>query len=70
MMGFHSHEGTPIAGWFLLGKIPSFEMDDDWRYPYFRKPINDGIPKFAGELVENPNLKWMMLCGYHFRTPP
>ena len=26
--GFHSHEGTPIAGWFLLGKIPSFEMDD------------------------------------------
>ena len=21
---------TPIAGWFLLGKIPSFEMDDDW----------------------------------------
>ena len=21
--GFHSHGGTPIAGWFLLGKIPS-----------------------------------------------
>ena len=20
--GFHSHGGTPIAGWFLLGKIP------------------------------------------------
>ena len=24
---FHSHRG--IAGWFLLGKIPSLEMDDD-----------------------------------------
>ena len=21
--------GTPIAGWFLVGKLPSFEMDDD-----------------------------------------
>ena len=21
--GFHSHGGIPIAGWFLLGKIPS-----------------------------------------------
>ena len=24
-----SHGGTPIVGCFLLGKIPSFEMDDD-----------------------------------------
>ena len=31
---FHSHGGTPIAGWCLLEKIPSFEMDDDWGYPY------------------------------------
>ena len=34
--GFHSHGGTPIAGWFLLGKII-----DDLRgpgYPYFRNP--------------------------------
>ena len=25
------------AGWFLLGKIPSFEMDD-WGYPHLWKP--------------------------------
>ena len=25
---------VPPNGWFLLGKIPSFEMDDDWGYPY------------------------------------
>ena len=30
--------GTPIAGWiFYKGKSQS-EMDDDWGYPYFRKP--------------------------------
>ena len=23
MGGFHGHGGTPIAGWFMLGKIPS-----------------------------------------------
>ena len=23
--------GTPIAGWFLFGKIPSFEMENDYR---------------------------------------
>ena len=27
--GFHGHGDTPIAGWFISGKIPSFEMDDD-----------------------------------------
>ena len=26
--------GTPIAGWFLLGKVPSFEMDDEQGYPH------------------------------------
>ena len=31
--GFHKW-GTPIAGWFSSWKIPSFEMDDDWGYPY------------------------------------
>ena len=31
------YRGTPIAGWFLLWKIPS-NMDDNWGYPYFRKP--------------------------------
>ena len=29
-----------MDGWFLLGKIPSFEMDDDWGYLYFRNPPN------------------------------
>ena len=35
--GFHSHGGTPIAGWFIK-ENPNLEMDDDWGYPYFRKP--------------------------------
>ena len=32
--------GVPQAGWMVdfHGKIPAFEMDDDWGYPYFRKP--------------------------------
>ena len=41
MDGFHRHGGIPqIAGWFLIGKIPSFEMDDDWEYPHRCKPRN------------------------------
>ena len=35
--GFHGHGGTPMAGWFTIGKY-HLEMDDDWGYPYFRKP--------------------------------
>ena len=29
-----SINGDPQNGWFLLGKIPSFEMDDHWGYPH------------------------------------
>ena len=36
-LGFHSHGEIPIAGWFLLRENPT-KMDDDWGYPYFRKP--------------------------------
>ena len=32
VMGVH-----PIAGWFTE-ENPNLEMDDDWGYPYFRKP--------------------------------
>ena len=32
-LGGSINGGTPIAGWFI-GKIPSFEMDDDWGYPH------------------------------------
>ena len=32
--GFHGHGGTPIAGWFLLGKMPSFEVDDSEENPH------------------------------------
>ena len=35
---FDSHGGTPLAGWFIR-KNP-IKMDDDWGYPYFRKPPN------------------------------
>ena len=34
--GFHSHGGTPIAGWFVR-EIPA-KMDENWGYPYFRTP--------------------------------
>ena len=30
--GFHSHGGTPIAGWFIVEN--KIRMDDDWGYPY------------------------------------
>ena len=30
-MGVSINGGTPIAGWFLFGKIPSFEMDENIR---------------------------------------
>ena len=36
MGAFHSHGGSPIAGWFTRGN-PS-KMDDGMGYPYFRKP--------------------------------
>jgi hypothetical protein len=28
--------GTPIAGWFLMES--SIKMNENWGYPYFRKP--------------------------------
>ena len=34
-MGVSINGGTPIAGWFVKCHL---ELDDDWRYPYFRKP--------------------------------
>ena len=38
-----------IAGWFLFGRIPSFEMDDNWGYRPMDPmdpmiPLNDGLP--------------------------
>ena len=34
-LGLSMAMGVPKNGWFLLGKIPSFEMDDDWGLPLF-----------------------------------
>ena len=36
--GFHGHGGTPIAGWFLLGKIP-LKMDDLGVPPFMETPL-------------------------------
>ena len=35
--GFHSHGGSPK--WFVCKGKSHLEMDDDWGYPYFRKPL-------------------------------
>ena len=36
-----SINGYPkFAGWFISGKIPSFDMDDDWGYLYFQTHIS------------------------------
>ena len=43
-----SQKGDPqngCPGWLIFGKIPSFEMDDDWGYLYFRKPPSRKILK-------------------------
>ena len=40
--GLHSHGGSP-NGWFLM-EIP-IQMDDDWGYPHFRKPLIGPLPK-------------------------
>ena len=37
LRGFHSHGGTPIAGWFIR-ENPTTKMDDDWGYRHFWKP--------------------------------
>ena len=46
---FHSHRGTPIAGWFILWKILSICMN--WGYPYFRKP-RYGPPQYVWPPVD------------------
>ena len=46
---FHSHGGTPIAGWFISGNITikyGLNMDDDWGYPYLRKAPNHFVALF------------------------
>ena len=57
--GFPKTGGTPIAGWFLLGKNPSFEMDDDWRYPHDSGSLHISWPgEFRGK---PPNMSgWVM----------
>ena len=40
-MGLSINRGTPkLAGYGFCERenLPSFEMDENWRYPYFRKP--------------------------------
>ena len=38
--GFHSHGGTPIAGWFIVEK-KGLEIDDNLGYPHCRKSPYD-----------------------------
>jgi len=40
-------------------KISEHKMDDDWGYPYFRKPPIDKPPKIlAIRMIEGKTLSW------------
>ena len=41
-LGVSRFGGTPTAGTDYKGKFQS-KMEDDWGYPYFRKPLFQGI---------------------------
>ena len=43
-MGGSINGGTPIAGWFTMEN--SLKIDENWGYPYFRKP------PYVGEWVD------------------
>ena len=49
--------GVPKMVGLFHGKIPSFEMDDDWGYPCFRKPPNRRYGS-AQILRPLPPLEW------------
>ena len=55
--------GTQIAGWFIVEnptKHGFFYMDDDWGYPYFRKPLFGMISDFGRFPRTHPF--WSILC--------
>ena len=71
---FHSHGGTPIAGWFLLGKIPSFEMemDDDWGTPIsgnFHLSCSSGLLTFPGPKTPSEMPPCPRRTVFHSRQP-
>ena len=39
--------GSPIAGWFSMGKSDT-KMDENWGYPYFRKPPDEEMVDLCG----------------------
>ena len=43
--------GVPQNGWFMMEN--AIEMDDDWGYPYFRKPANMYYPLFFCQKLYN-----------------
>ena len=53
-MDFHSHGASPNS--WRVEKIPSFEMDDDWGYPY-------DLGNHPAVILNNDEF-WLMVMKY------
>ena len=65
--GFHSHRGTPIAGWFIIPTAPNTFWDCIWSFFLGLNTFSEGIWS-----IREWKIPWnWMIWGYpFFRKPP